>query len=91
MTKPQSKNASHFLKLDHDEEESGQRIEHAEEGRPVNGKKSGGSKFRAIVLHDIDQNLNFFVLVRGQQGFQSISFCQNFVALLQNGVTEKNR
>jgi hypothetical protein len=91
MTKIQSKNVSHFLELDQDEEESGQRIEHAEEGGPVNGKKSRSFKFWAIVQHNIDKNLNFFDLVRGQLHFQPISFRQNFVALLQNGVTEKNR
>jgi hypothetical protein len=91
MTKVKTKNALHFLELDQDEEESGQRIEHAEEGRPVNGKKSGSSKFWAIVQHNIDKNLNFFVLVRGQHAFQLISLRQNFVALLQNGVTEENR
>jgi hypothetical protein len=65
MTILQSNNASHFLELDDNEEKSGQRIEHAEEGRPVNGKKSGSSKFWAIVQHNIDKNLNFFDLVRG--------------------------
>jgi hypothetical protein len=65
MTRVQSGNASHLLELDHDEEECGQRIEHAEEGRPVNGKKSGSSKFWAIVQQSINKNLNFFDLVRG--------------------------
>jgi hypothetical protein len=88
--KSQSKNASHFLELDDDEEESGQRIEHAEEGRPVNGKKSGSSKFWTIVQQKIDKNLNFFVPVRRQLAFEAISLRQNFVALLQNGVAEKN-
>jgi hypothetical protein len=64
MTRVQSRNASHLLELDHDEEECGQRIEQAEEGRPVNGKKSGSSKFRAIVQHSINKNLDFFVFVR---------------------------
>jgi hypothetical protein len=82
---------SHSLELDQNEEECGQRIEHAEEGRPVNGKKSGSSKFWTIVQHNIDKKLNFFVLVRGQHAFQLISLRQNFVALLQNGVTQKNR
>jgi hypothetical protein len=71
MTKLRSKNAS--LELDDDEEESGQRIEHGEECRPVDGKKSGGSKFWAIVQHNIDKNLNFFVLVRGPLAIQPIS------------------
>jgi hypothetical protein len=88
-TNLRSKNAS--LELDDDEEESGQRIEHSEEGRPVDGKKSGGSKFWSIVQQNIDQNQNFFVVVRGQLAFQPISLRQNFVALLNNGVTEKNR
>jgi hypothetical protein len=54
--KSQHSTPSHSLELDQNEEESGQRIEHAEEGRPVNGKKSGSSKFRVIVLHNIDKN-----------------------------------
>jgi hypothetical protein len=91
MINLESKKALHFLELDHDEEESGQRIEHAEEGRPVNGKKSGSSKFWAIMLHNINKYLNFFVFIRGQLAFQLISFRQNFVALIQNCVTEKNR
>jgi hypothetical protein len=69
MTRVQSRNASHLLELDHDEEESGQRIEHAEEGRPVNGKKSGSSKFWAIVQHSINKNLHFFVFVKAELHF----------------------
>jgi hypothetical protein len=80
-----------LLELDYDEEECGQRIEHAEEGRSVDAKKSGGCKLWAIVYHNIDKNLNFFVPVRGQMAFQPISIRQNLVALLQNGVAEKNR
>jgi hypothetical protein len=91
MINLECKKPLHFLELDHDEEESGQRIEHAEEGRPVNGKESRSSKFWTIVLHNIDKYLNFFVFIRGQLAFQLISFRQNFVALIQNCVTEKNR
>jgi hypothetical protein len=39
----------------------------------------------------INKTLNFLVFVRSQHRFQSISLFQNFVALFQNKVTEKNR